>query len=240
MNGIHDLGGMHGFGRVRIEEDEPVFHAEWEKIIFALGMARIGWVHNQDEWRHAIENIDPVQYLAAQYYERWLISAEDNLLKKGMITKEEYDARIRRFSRNRKTPLPRTHDPERLRQIVQLIRYGSSTRREQRREAKFRVGDHVVARNMNPLGHTRLPRYVRGKQGIIAKVYGVFVLPDTNAHGKGENAEYVYNVCFDANELWGTAAEEKETVHIDLWESYLQSPYVAGRYADSQPRQDLS
>jgi|SRR5208282_4699532 len=239
MNGIHDLGGMHGHGRVRIEEDEPVFHAEWEKIIFALVEARPGWVQNRDEWRHGIECMDPVQYLATRYYEHWLFAAEYNFLKKGISTEEEYAARIRRFKRNPNSPLPRARDAKRLKEIVQRIRYGTSTRREETCEAKFKVGDQVVARNMNPVGHTRLPRYVRGKRGIIAKVHGVFVLPDTNAHGKGENPEHVYNVCFDANELWGTTVEEKETMHIDLWESYLQTPDVAGTHADAQPRQDL-
>jgi len=224
MNGIHDLGGMHGFGRVQVEENEPVFHSQWEKIAFALCMSRSPKYGggNVDEFRSGFENMDPVQYLMAKHYERWLFSLESILLKRGAIRKEEYDSRISFLKRNPRTRIRRRNDPELATKISQLIQFGSSRRREETREPKFKEGDKVVARNMNPHGHTRLPRYVRGKPGVVVKVNGVFVLPDTNAQGKGENPEHVYNVRFDAKTLWGDA-EGKEAVHVDLWESYIES-----------------
>lgn len=224
MNGVHDLGGMHGFGPVKIEENEPVFHAEWESILFALTHTKPAWLYNGDEFRRAIENMNPADYLAARYYERWLFMLEHYLLKKNVITKEEYEARARLYKRNPRAPLPRVYGSKCTMEALRLMREGSSTRREVHRQPKFKVGDRVLARNINPTGHTRLPRYVRGKAGTIVKVHGSFVLPDTNAHGKGENPEHVYNVRFDSKEIWGQSAEEKEVVHVDLWESYLQKP----------------
>jgi nitrile hydratase len=186
-----------------------------------LSNARPSWLYNGDEFRNGIENMDPVQYLMAKYYERWLFTAEYNLLKKGAITNEEYDARTSLFKRNPKTRIPRRNDRKRVMEILRLIRFGASTRREETRQSRFKEGDKVLARNMNPHGHTRLPRYVRGKPGVVVKVHGVFVLPDTNAQGKGENPEHVYNVRFDAKTLWGDA-EGIEAVHVDLWESYIE------------------
>ncbi len=222
MNGLHDLGGMHGFGPVKIEENEPTFHSEWEGIVFALCHAKPAWLYNTDEFRHCIENMNPTDYLAARYYERWLFTAEYYILKKGVITKKEYDARTRLFKRNPRTALPRFYDSKRVMEAVRLIHEGSSTRRDVQRQPKFKVGDRVLARNINPTGHTRLPRYVRGKAGTIMRLHGILVLPDTNAHGKGENPEHVYSVRFDSKEVWGESAEDNESLHVDLWESYLQ------------------
>ena len=214
MNGVHDMGGMDGFGPVVREADEPVFHAEWERRVFALVSSAMGSAQiNIDEFRHAIERIPPGQYLASSYYERWLAAAETLLVERGMITREELLAK---------------HDssPETLRaQIASGIRNagpqpikdpGATAR------ARFAKGDRVRARNMNPVGHTRVPRYVRGKRGVIARDWGVFVFPDTNAHHAGTKPQHCYSVEFEARELWGKSAKSREKVLIDLWQDYLE------------------
>ena len=223
MNGVHDMGGMDGFGPVVREADEPVFHAEWERRVFVLVSSALGAAQiNLDEFRHAIERIPPGQYLASSYYERWLAAAETLLVERGMITREELLAK---------------HDssPETLRaQIASGIRNagpqpikdpGATAR------ARFAKGDRVRARNMNPVGHTRVPRYVRGKRGVIARDWGVFVFPDTNAHHAGTKPQHCYSVEFEARELWGKSAQGREKVLIDLWQDYLE-PIAT----DSKPR----
>jgi nitrile hydratase len=216
MNGIHDMGGMDGFGPVVREADEPVFHAAWERRVFALvnfamGSARI----NIDEFRHAIERIPPGQYLASSYYERWLAAAETLLVERGVITREELLAK---------------HDnsPETLRaQIASGVRNAGPQPISEKpgaisARARFAKGDRVRARNMNPLGHTRVPRYVRGKRGVVARDWGVFVFPDTNAHHAGTKPQHCYSVEFEARELWGKSAKGREKVLVDLWEGYLE------------------
>ena|ERR1700687_1864652 len=225
MNGVHDMGGMDGFGPVVREADEPVFHAEWERRVFVLVSSALGAAQiNLDEFRHAIERIPPGQYLASSYYERWLAAAETLLVERGMITREELLAK---------------HDssPETLRaQIASGIRNaGPQPIKEEpgakSARARFAKGDRVRARNMNPVGHTRVPRYVRGKRGVIARDWGVFVFPDTNAHHAGTKPQHCYSVEFEARELWGKSAKSREKVLIDLWQDYLE-PIAT----DSKPR----
>jgi nitrile hydratase len=217
MNGIHDMGGMDGFGAVVREQNEPVFHADWERRMYALG-ASLGMGATQintDEFRHAIERIPPGQYLASSYYERWLSAAETLLVERGVITREELLAK---------------HDdsPESVRALVATgVRAvgpapikGKPGAKPPR--ARFAKGDRVRARNLNPAGHTRLPRYVRGKRGVIARDWGVFVFPDTNAHHAGTKPQHCYSVQFEARELWGKSAQSRERVLVDLWEDYLE------------------
>ena len=223
MNGVHDLGGMHGLGTVDVEANEPVFHNSWEKAIFGTMLATMGQgLYNLDEFRHGIEVMDPANYLTSSYYEHWLETLEKNLVEKGVINREELDARIQEFSKNPKAAVPQREDPELADRLLQLVRSGGSSRREVSTQPRFEVGDPVHIRNIHPRGHTRLPQYVRDKQGVIERVYDAFVLPDTNAHGEGENPEYVYCVRLDAKEVWGDSAEPREVVHADLWESYLE------------------
>jgi nitrile hydratase beta subunit len=213
MNGVHDMGGMDGFGPVVPEKNEPVFHAEWERRVVGLARA-VMWRVNPDESRHAIERIPPARYLASSYYERWLAAAETILVARGVVTREELlakqDASI---------------DPAWIANAVATRgpapvkdKSGSKPPR-----ARFSKGDRVRARNMNPSGHTRLPRYVRGKAGVIARDRGVFVFPDTNAHHAGANPQHCYSVSFAAHELWGKSAKanSRDRVFIDLWEDYL-------------------
>jgi len=214
MNGVHDMGGMDGFGPVIREQDEPVFHADWERRIYALiGVANRAAQVNIDEFRHAIERIPPARYLASSYYERWLAAVETLLVERGVLTREELIAKQ-----------GASIDPALIANAVTARgpapvkdKQGSKTPR-----ARFAKGDHVRARNLNPAGHTRLPRYVRGKAGVIARDWGVFVFPDTNAHHAGTNRQHCYSVSFDARELWGKPANSRERLYIDLWEDYLE------------------
>lgn len=223
MNGAYDLGGFHGLGRVAREENEPVFHTDWEKGVFALLFGTVGnGLINLDEFRHGIERMHPVHYLASRYYEHWLYAAEENLIEKGIITEQELDARTRQFLEDPTAPVPQRQDPELTQRMLHLIRAGASTRVAVEAKPRFQVGDQVRTRNMHPKGHTRLPRYARGKHGVIRQVYGAFIFPDTNAHGLGKNPQYCYSVRFDARELWGDDAEPNQAVYLDLWESYLE------------------
>jgi nitrile hydratase beta subunit len=223
MNGGHDLGGVQGLGRVEREENEPVFHSPWEKSVFGMLWATFGTgIYNLDEVRHGIERMHPVQYLTSRYYEHWLYTMEKNLIAKGYVTEEELDARTRQFLDNPDAPVPRKYNPELAESLAKLAYQGAPRSRHVDTTPLFRVGDRVVARNINATGHTRLARYIRGKRGVIEHVYDAYVFPDTNAHGRGESPQYVYRVRFEAHELWGDTAESNQIVYVDLWESYLQ------------------
>lgn len=223
MNGVHDLGGMHGLGHVDVERDEPVFHDPWEGVVFGTMVATMGQgMYNLDEFRHGIEVMPPAHYLTSSYYEHWLETVEKNLIEKGVIDRDELDARTQEFLKDPETPVPHREDPELADSLLGLVRGGGSTRREVSAKPRFEVGDRVRVRNVHPHGHTRLPRYVRDKQGVVERVYDAFVLPDTNAHGEGENPQHVYCICFDAEEVWGGSAEPREVVYVDLWDSYLE------------------
>jgi nitrile hydratase subunit beta len=213
MNGVHDMGGMDGFGPVVREHNEPVFHADWEGRMYALagivmGAARV----NRDEFRHAIERMPPARYLASSYYERWLAAVETLLVEHGVVTREELlakqDASI---------------DPRQIANAVPARGPASAKDKSVKRpRARFAKGARVRARNLNPSGHTRLPRYTRGKAGVVVRDWGVFVFPDTNAHHAGTKPQHCYSVSFDARELWGKSANSRERVYIDLWEDYLE------------------
>jgi nitrile hydratase subunit beta len=207
------MGGMDGFGPVVREQNEPVFQAAWERRTFALvGLARKVAQFSGDEFRHAIERIPPARYLGSSYYERWLAAAEILLVEHGVVTREELlakqDASI---------------DPALIANAV--VTHGPAPVKEkpgaEPPRARFAKGARVRARNLNPSGHTRLPRYVRGKAGVVARDWGVFVFPDTNAHHAGTKRQHCYCVAFDARELWGKSGS-RERVYLDLWEDYLE------------------
>jgi nitrile hydratase beta subunit len=221
MNSIHDLGGMHGLGPIQREENEPVFHAEWEKHVYAINRTRAWLGYNIDEMRHGIERMDPGRYLAATYYERWLDMLERMLAEKGVLTREEIDARTAFLRDHPEDEIPRREDPALLAQLEESLRAHPGFDREATSPPRFTVGDRVVTRHWQPVGHTRLPRYARGKRGTIHRVHGAYVFPDTNAHGAGEQPQWVYSVGFDGRELWDDSAEPRECLYLDLWESYL-------------------
>jgi len=217
MNGIHDMGGMHGFGPVLPEVDEPVFHADWEGHVRALMALTIGQgLYNLDEFRFGIERMDPIAYLDASYYERWLETVAYNLVLKRVLSEDDIADRIETLAAQPDFDIVGTAS-------VPAVAWGSTTTESPaaRLAPRFTVGDAVITRNTHPTGHTRLPRYARGKRGTIHLVHGPEVFADTNAHARGDEPQVVYNVRFQAGELWGDDAEPGQQVHIDLWESYL-------------------
>jgi nitrile hydratase beta subunit len=225
MNGAHDMGGMHGFGPVVREENEPVFHAPWEKTVFMLSRAtRVQGIINIDESRHGIERMPPADYLAASYYERWLSSLERVLVEKGVVTQQELDARVALLQEQPDALLPQREQPELIAKLTAPASATTARAAYQRPgpAGRFVEGDAIVTHNEHPTGHTRLPRYVRGKRGTIHAVRGNYVFPDTHAHGLGEQPQPMYTVAFDGDELWGPSSEPRERVYIDLWEPYLE------------------
>jgi nitrile hydratase subunit beta len=221
MNGIHDVGGMDGLGEIIREENEPLFHKDWERTAFGLlfGTAGQGML-NLDEFRHGIERMNPVDYLTSGYYGHWVATIATNLVEKGILEADELEARTQTFLEKPDTKIPRREDPKLVELLEQVMKFGASTVREVSSSPRYKVGDRVKTKNIHPTGHTRLPRYARDKYGVIHAVYDAHVFPDTNAHGKGENPEYLYSVRFEASELWGF--NQSETVYLDLWESYLE------------------
>jgi len=230
MNGVHDIGGMDGFGPVTPQPNEPVFHEPWEGRVFALNLSRAGQPPSTlDAGRYRQECLDPVVYLASSYYERWLASTEIAIVAGGALTRDEIEARVRQLAADPDRPIPRREDPAIAQAIARALRAGRPVTREIRRQPRFAVGDRIMTRNLNPHGHTRIPRYARGKRGVIAHHHGAHVFPDTNAHGLGENPQHLYSVRFSARELWGDAAEPNESILLDLWESYLDKARTPAR-----------
>ncbi len=217
MNGAQDLGGMMGFGPVDPEKDEPWFHADWERramgVTIAMG-ATGSW--NIDMSRHARESLPPAEYLSSSYYEIWTKGVEKLVVKTGLVGEEEL-----RLGRALAPPAPikRVLKPE---DVPAVLARGGPADREATEPARFRVGDRVRTRNMHPRGHTRLPRYARGREGVIERVHGTHIFPDTNAHGEGENPQWLYTVRFSGRELWGEEADPTIVVSVDAWESYLE------------------
>jgi nitrile hydratase subunit beta len=216
MNGVHDMGGMHGFGPVRPEENEPVFHARWEARVFALRLMMGAWRRwNIDAGRHSIERQPPADYLRRTYYEKWLASLVDMSLDAGLLTAEE-------IASGRKAPSVATlAPPQTADKVAAELAAGSPSHRDVSATPRFTVGESVRASNINPTGHTRLPRYVRARVGVIERDHGAHVFPDSNAHFEGEGPQFLYTVRFAARDLWGPAAHAADAVFLDLWESYL-------------------
>lgn len=220
MNGAHDLGGMHGLGPINPEPEkqEPVFHAEWERRVFGLTMAA-GWLGlwNLEMVRFARERQHPAAYLRQSYYENWLVGLETLLIESGVLTESEMA-----------TATSAGRADERIRQRVlraenvqaELTR-GSPATMPLEIAPRFKGGDAVRAVNRHPLGHTREPRYVRGHVGVIYEYLGAHIFPDRNAIGIKEG-QPLYNVRFDACELWGEGADQAHKVYVALWESYLE------------------
>lgn len=216
MNGVHDMGGMHGLGPIEHEKNEPVFHHDWEGRVYAMNAALMAFHKwTLDAWRHHIEVIPPADYLRMSYYEKWLDAMERRIVQYGFVTPEELQrgkasagsakatpaltvAMARSYARN----LPSAKDPS--------------------IKPRFQVGQRVRGRNINPTGHTRIPRYARGKTGEIVRDHGVHDFPDTSAAGLGAKRQHLYSVRFTARELWGESASPRDSVHLDLWDDYLE------------------
>src|SRR6202166_1251733 len=213
MNGIHDMGGMQDMGPVRPERHEPVFHAAWEARVFALDLAVPGeWTGSAE--RFQIELIPPADYLLMSYYEKWLTSLVELMVKTGLVTRVEVESGKPAGGTTKAVHVLSAAE------VAPMIAKGSPSARNVAVAAQFHAGQRVRARNINPVGHTRLPRYARGRLGTIDRDYGVFVFPDTNAQFLGENPQHVYAVRFSARELWGEQAKPQDTVYISMWDAY--------------------
>jgi nitrile hydratase len=218
VNGVHDMGGVHGFGTVHAEVNEPVFHAEWERRTFALAVA-LGatgeWT--LDAFRRARESVPPAEYLGQSYYATHLAALEQLLLKRSLVAPDELAAgRSIRPAR----PVRRTLVAG---DVAATLARGLPSVRPSTRPARFHTGERVRARNMHPAGHTRLPRYVRGHAGTIVLVHGCHVFPDSRAHDGGEDPQWLYTMSFEARELWGPEADPTATISVDAFEPYLEA-----------------
>jgi nitrile hydratase subunit beta len=217
VNGVHDMGGMDGFGKVEPEPNEPVFHATWEGRVLAMvrAMGAAG-AFNIDTSRFYREMLPPHVYLASSYYRKWLLGLEDNLVDKGFVAGSELAAG---HAKQPAKPLKRgkfgLDDVERI-----MVR--GQFERTPQAAATFKPGDRVRTRNMHPATHTRLPRYTRGHVGVVERILGCQVFPDSAAIDLGENPQWLYNVVFDSTELWGPDADPTVRISIDAFEPYLE------------------
>jgi nitrile hydratase subunit beta len=217
MNGIHDIGGMDGFGKVEPEANEPVFHAPWEGRVIAMMRAMGGagaW--NLDMFRDAREHQRPAVYLTSSYYRSWALAVETLALGRGYVAAEELAAG---HALHPAKSLPRTVLREK--DVPAAIRRGSYER-PSTSPALFKAGDRVRTKNMHPTTHTRLPRYARGRSGVIERVLGCQVFPDSSALGNGEAPRWLYTVVFEGRELWGSDTDASLKVSIDAFEPYLE------------------
>lgn len=224
MNGVHDMGGLHGFGPVQAEAtEEPLFHAPWERraLGLTLAMGATGqW--NIDQSRAMRESLPAATYLASNYYRIWILGLERLLLQRGLVTADELAAgRAVHPAR----PVARVLQPD---AVAAALARGTPTERVPTAPAHFAVGDRVRARNTHPRGHTRLPRYVRGHAGEVVLVHGAHVFADRHAASApgaafDEAPTWLYTVAFDGGTLWGDSAEPGTQVSVDAWEPYLES-----------------
>jgi nitrile hydratase len=207
---------MHGLGPLEVEKGEPVFHEPWEGRVLALTFA-MGATGKLGFSRYYLERIPAVEYLGMSYYEKWFTALVERLPPSGLVTSAEIETGKPASGSLKATPALTAA------QVAPRIARGGATRREGG-PARFETGQQVRARNMHPAGHTRLPRYARGKQGVIDRDYGVFGLQDTDADGRplGPKPQHVYSVRFAARELWGEQAAPRDSVYLDLWEDYLE------------------
>lgn len=210
MNGVHDLGGLQSFGPVLPEPDEPPFHADWERrtLALTLAMGSLG-LWNIDQMRHVRESLPPAQYLSSSYYEIWQQGLENVVAELGLLDNPPEGATARSAE-----------------ELMAMFSSRGSYERPTDQGPRYAVGQRVRARNLNPVGHTRLPRYARGRVGTVVAVHGAHVFPDRNAVPLGQRAdpepEWLYTVDFAGRELWGEDADPTLTVSIDAWEPYLE------------------
>jgi nitrile hydratase subunit beta len=216
MNGVHDMGGMHGFGKVEPEPDEPVFHAPWEGRVLAMQRAMTytgAW--NIDMSRAAQEGLPPHVYLGVSYYKRLALGMEQNLLGKGLVSADELAAGHALHSPK---PVKRTMNADDVGAALTRGRYG----RPATAPARFSIGERARAKNIHPPTHTRLPRYVRGHVGVIERIQGCHVFPDAVVVGAGENPQWLYTVVFAGRDLWGEGSDPTVKVSIEAFEPYLE------------------
>jgi len=218
VNGVHDMGGMQDMGHVRREENEPVFHAPWEGRALAMSLATANWRKwSLDAFRYQIELIPPSDYLRMSSYEKWFTAVTERLVASGLVTRAEIESGQPAQGSSKATPALSAG------QVPFMLRSGALAHRDVAVAARFHAGQRVRTRNINPVGHTRLPRYARAKEGTVERDHGVYVFPDTAALSLGENPQHVYSVRFAAGELWGDQASPRDAVYLDLWDDYLDA-----------------
>jgi nitrile hydratase len=217
MDGIHDMGGMDGFGKVEVEPNEPPFHETWEGRVMAMVRA-IGanGGMNIDMQRFSRESLPPAVYLSSSYYQKWFLALEQSMLARDMIGADEIE---RGHSLRQNSPLARgTFSMKDVQRVMTRANFA----REPRAKPVFAIGERVRTKNIHPATHTRLPRYARDKVGIVERINGCHVFPDSNAHGKGDNPQWLYTVVFAGPELWGPESDPTLKVSIEAFEPYLE------------------
>jgi len=218
MNGVHDMGGMQGMGPIRHEANEPTFHERWEGRVYALARVlrtRSG-LWNLDAFRHGLEVLPPVEYFRMSYYEKWFAWLSTTVVAAGDVTQAELETGSPAPGSARKAALLA---PE---AVPSMVDRRASAWRDVAVAPRFKSGQRVSKRNVHPPGHTRLPRYVRGKSGVVFLDRGVFLFPDTNAHLRGEKPQHLYSVRFAAREVWGDQASRSDFIYLDMWDDYLE------------------
>ena len=221
MDGIHDMGGMVGFGPIIIEADEAVFHAPWEGRVLAINLVSTTFLPgNTDNTRHSMEKVPPADYLRISYYERWFEGVVSRCRVNGVLSDDQVD----QLNQGTAPDLGATSDkpPVPAELVLAFLQAGAPASREIEAAPAFKVGDQVHTKNLRVEGHTRLPRYARDKVGTVIAHHGAHVFPDSNAKFEGENPAHLYSVRFAARTLWGATAHPKDTVTLDLWEPYLE------------------
>ncbi len=218
MNGVHDMGGMDGFGKVVPEPNEPVFHAAWEARVMALvrAMGAAG-AFNIDTSRFYREALPPHVYLGSSYYKKWLLGLENLLVDKGFVGADEVQAG--HALKSTKAPKRGKFTADQVERIMVRGKFG----RDPQAPALFKAGDRVRAKNIHPATHTRLPRYVRGHVGVVERDHGCHVFPDSASREAGENPQWLYTVVFESPELWGADADPTVKISIDAFEPYLET-----------------
>ena len=202
MDGMHDLGGKQGFGPVRYTLNAPAFHASWEVRANSLYAFAVGCgIFNMDEYRHAIERMEPRHYLAASYYERSLTGMATLCVEKGLVTPEELEQRAQGAF-----PLAIPSAPGRT---------NTATCKT------FKSGDRVRVREDYVPGHVRMPAYIRGKAGIVVGASPAYPFPDGHAHGIEAKDEPTYDVRFRSEDLWPHSSD-RALVHVGVCQSYLE------------------
>jgi nitrile hydratase len=223
VNGIHDMGGMQGFGPILREENEPVYHARWEGRVHAM-VRQFGGVRpaaNAGAFRDLMENIEPRRYLEMSYYERFLEGLIGRALAEGVITQDELAGRAALIEREGRDPVAPRLDPELAAIAVSRLKTYQPRPLASERPPRFAVGEAVVVRNLNWRGHNRLPRYIRGKRGVVERINGCYRIEDANAAALGPDPQTVYTVRFEGAEVWGEGCEPNLKVFVELWEGYL-------------------
>ena len=215
MNGIHDMGGMQDMGPIKYEKNEPVFHARWEGRIYAMSATVTATRKLRLGLRPPIENLPAAEYLRMSYYELWLTSLTERLVASDLVTRAELE--IGRAAPGSTKAALAVSPADAVAAIFRV-----PARRKEAIMPRFQAGQPVRARNINPVTHTRLPRYARGRVGTIHRDHGVFAFMETSAYGLGDKPQHLYSVRFSARELWGEQAPPQDSVYVDLYDDYLE------------------